>query len=935
MKKRLKRLIPLLLTTTMIFSQATYTFGAVNYIAVDDYVMEEQKIVDGLTYQHIVKLTSLGNVDIFALKYKANSPNVDLEIFRSSELGKRDKLTVMAKNENILAGVNASFFDTSKSYSDILGLEKEDGQIFYARNNYNQTVQASALMFGADDSVFNVGYIVPSLKLTTQSGRNLVTTGFNTISSFQNSAVLRGDTLTDTTYIDKNYSVYKVVTDLDGYVKKVVEPKTVITVEDDEYLITLPVATYEAVKSDTDIGDKFTYSITANVDLEKYDTIVSGGGTLVQNGQVALSGIQVSSNSRHPRTAIGVTKEGDIIQIAIDGRGESLGATLKETAEILIKMGAYHAISLDGGGSTEFVKKDNTGTIQIMNTPSDGVERKVTNGVGFSATLKTGVATQVEYLNSDRAFVGYPLQMSVVGKDQYFNNVNIDKSQITYTVEGVEGYFNGSSFIAQSAGLATIMAYYQGTALSSQVVTVKPQPTEIFFENSESVVQPGKTLALKVYTLDEDGYKTNLSNDYVTWTIDNTALATINGGVVTAGKTKGKVTVTATTNFGTATKTILIGEDKTNTLVTGFENGETVTTTLEPKGVEGAAVINTDWAPQGKKSVKLRYGFKPTIDEKQVVSANLKGITIDRADTLKFDMQTSAMKNAVTVTLVDATGTSYRLVMANSFATAGKRTLVANLPGDISYPATVKSVNVEYQPSAEKTKVETGAIYFDNIMTEVYTKVDNTQPVYPKTDRLATTLVDSNRMSIIGKVSYPTNSQTLAVNSINPKGANSTKTYVTKVSPSLTKAITNTTVISDAYSKAQDVVFDANIYTLKSSGATLLKSQPEQWNKLLDDIRSTGKKNIVIIANKSPLGDSYDDVEGLAFTTRLTEIAETYGKNIYYVNGTSEETTPKVNYYNSVRYIDLPTLTLTTTAVAPWSVDFYLENGDLKYNFSK
>ncbi len=935
MKKRFKTLIPLLLTTTMIFSQASYAFGAVSYVTIDEYVMESQKIVEGLTYKHTVKLTSVGNIDIYSLEYKANSENLDLEIFRSDDLGKRDKLTTMAKSENILAGVNASFFDTSKSYSDILGLEKDNGKLFYARNGYNTTPQASALMFGADDSVFNVGYIVPTIKLTTQSGRSLATTGFNTISSFFNPAVLRGDTLTDTTYIDANYSVYKVVTDSEGYITRVVEPKTVITAEDDEYVVILPVNIYTAYQSDMDIGDKFTYSVTANIDLSQYETIVSGGGTLVKDGKVALSGIQVSANSRQPRTAIGVTSTGDIIQIVIDGRGESLGATLEETANILIKMGAVHAISLDGGGSSEFVKKDISGTIQIMNTPSDGVERKVTNGVGFVATLKTGIATQVEYLNDDRTIVGYPLKISVAGKDQYYNNVNLDKTQLTYTVEGVEGYFNGATFIAQTPGVATITTYLNGVPLSSQVVTVKPQPTEVFFEETVAVVQPGKTLTLKAYVLDENGYKYSLTSDQIKWAIDNTGLATINAGVITAGNTKGKIIVTATTNFGTATKVILVGEDKTNTAVTGFENGETVSTTLEPSGVEGAAVISTDWVPQGKKSVKLRYGFKPTIDEKQVVSANFKGITINRADTIKFDMSTSAMKNAVTMTLVDSNGTSYRIVMAESFLVAGKRTLVAELPSDISYPATVKSVNVEYQPSAEKTTVEVGAIYFDNIMTETYTRVDSTQPVYPKTDVLATTTATASRLSGIGKVSYPTGYQALAVNSLKTKGLNSTKTIVTKVNPSLTLPVSNTTVAQDAYTKSQEVTFDANVYTLKSSAATLLKSQPDQWGKLLADIKATTKKNIVIIANKNPVGDGYNETESIVITSRLTELAEQYGKNIYFVNGISEEVTPKVTFHNSVRYIDLPTLNLSTTAQAPWSVDFYLENGDLKYNFSK
>ncbi len=933
-KKKFKIIVPMLLTTSMVFSQVVLSYGAVAATYIDEYVLENEKLVDGLTYQHKVRLTSLGNVDIYTLVYKANSPNVELEIFRSDELGKRDKLTNLAKTENIIAGVNASFFDMSRSYSDILGLEKDNGEVFYARDNYNATPQASALMIGADETLFNMGYIVPQLELKSQTGSNIAITGYNTVSSFHNATVTKGDKISSTQYIDSNYSVYKVICDSNFVIKSVTPPKTVVNVAADEYLITLPEASYKALIKDLDVGDQFTFNITANTDLSKYETIVSGGGSLVKDGKVSLGGIQVSSSSRQPRTAMGITASGDVIQMVVDGRGDSLGATLEEMANYMIKMGAVYAISLDGGGSTEIVKKDNSGTVKIQNQPSDGAERRVVNGVGYKATINTGTATQVAYLNDNKTIVGYPLSIQVIGKDEYFNNVNLDRALISYQVTSGVGYFNGSDFIAQAEGPATITTLYNGTMLSSQEITVNPKPTEIFFEDTGSVIQSSKTLKLTPYTLDKNGYKYPL-NSGVTWSVDNPSIATVDNGVVTANSKTGKVVVTATSDFGSTTKTLTIGQDKTNVPVTSFELGEKVTTNVEPKGVDGAAVLSKDWVPNGKLAVKLRYGFTPKIDEKQVVSAVLSGVKFDKADRIKFDMTTPAMKNAVTMTIVDSTGASYRIVMADSFAVGGKRTVVADLPSDISYPATIKSVNVEYQPSAEKTTVETGAIYFDNIMIEVYNKVAVTQPVYPKTDVLSTIDMSTRRLSVIGAVKYPNNSQQMAVNSLNPKGKNSVKTYVAKVSPALTQTVTNTKVASDVYAKYEETAFDANVYTLKSSGKTILTSQPEQWSKLLNDIQSTSKKNIVIITNKSPLSSSYDKTESAVIQSRLTNVAQNAGKNIYFINGTSDVETPKVTFHNSVRYIDLPQLSLVNNSVAPWSVDFYLENGDLKYNFSK
>jgi hypothetical protein len=81
---------------------------------------------------------------------------------------------------------------------------------------------------------------------------------------------------------------------------------------------------------------------------------LSGYNVLVENGKnVAQDG----DGSRHPRTLIGITKEGDVLLIVIDGRrrGYSAGATLAEAAEIGMRMDAYWLIELDGGRSSTLV----------------------------------------------------------------------------------------------------------------------------------------------------------------------------------------------------------------------------------------------------------------------------------------------------------------------------------------------------------------------------------------------------------------------------------------------------------------------------------------------------------------------------------------------------------------------------------------------------
>jgi hypothetical protein len=84
------------------------------------------------------------------------------------------------------------------------------------------------------------------------------------------------------------------------------------------------------------------------------------------------------SCARQPRTAIGVTATGQILLVVIDGRQPrwSRGATLGELRATLRNLGAIDALNLDGGGSSEMVVNG-----EVVNRPSDGRERRITNAV--------------------------------------------------------------------------------------------------------------------------------------------------------------------------------------------------------------------------------------------------------------------------------------------------------------------------------------------------------------------------------------------------------------------------------------------------------------------------------------------------------------------------------------------------------------------------
>ncbi len=89
----------------------------------------------------------------------------------------------------------------------------------------------------------------------------------------------------------------------------------------------------------------------------------------------------VSFRDRNPRSAIGIGAKGRrLLLVVIDGRQPrySIGMTTRETAALLRDLGARDAMNLDGGGSSALAVRDPaTGTVRVLNKPSDPTERPV------------------------------------------------------------------------------------------------------------------------------------------------------------------------------------------------------------------------------------------------------------------------------------------------------------------------------------------------------------------------------------------------------------------------------------------------------------------------------------------------------------------------------------------------------------------------------
>jgi len=149
------------------------------------------------------------------------------------------------------------------------------------------------------------------------------------------------------------------------------EPNSVIPM--DKIVLSLGFALAKKIIN-TKIGTAVSLSFQTSPDLKDVDIAIGGGPILIRDAKVRqFSGYQ----PRHPRTAIGFN-DMYFFLLVVDGRRNdlSIGMTLPELADFMLRLGCTEAMNLDGGGSSTFWLDG-----KIMNSPSDGHERHIANGL--------------------------------------------------------------------------------------------------------------------------------------------------------------------------------------------------------------------------------------------------------------------------------------------------------------------------------------------------------------------------------------------------------------------------------------------------------------------------------------------------------------------------------------------------------------------------
>ena len=226
-----------------------------------------------------------------------------------------------------------------------------------------------------------------------------------------------------------------------------------------------------------------------------------------------------------PRTQVGFSADGKkMFMLTVDGRQPAFadGVGVSEMARMMVELGAYTALHLDGGGSSTMVAREpGSATVQVENTPSDGGERSVPNGLAIFAPsgsgrltgfwLETamdpqrapGSAANLYPGNPDRVFPGSTRRLTAAGYDETYGPAA--GTPQWSTSPGLRGRVENGVFRALAPGAATVTAK-RGDAKGTIDLTVL-QPLERIRSTAErvSLADAGATATFGVVGYDRDG----------------------------------------------------------------------------------------------------------------------------------------------------------------------------------------------------------------------------------------------------------------------------------------------------------------------------------------------------------------------------------------------------------------------------------------------
>ncbi|NLF35370.1 MAG: hypothetical protein GX585_05335 [Clostridiales bacterium] len=280
---------------------------------------------------------------------------------------------------------------------------------------------------------------------------------------------------------------------------------------------------------------------------------VGGMYKLVTDG-VVESGLP---SEQVARSAVGIRADGTTIFYTIDGRqnGHSVGASLTQVGQRLVELDCVEAVCLDGGGSTTLgATLPDSDTMSLINSPSDGAQRLVTNAIFLVSHLSpTGVLGSFYVTPSENLLLaGASQSLTASPVDSAWHPMRAGPT-VRWSLSSGGGSVDGNGVFTagDNAGLSVVTAS-SGQASGSASLVVVADPDRILLAHEATgkavtslALAPGQSMDLSANAIYKKLPLVAQDTCFI-WSVEGTAGTVDASGLFTAADQTGSGTLTVT-----------------------------------------------------------------------------------------------------------------------------------------------------------------------------------------------------------------------------------------------------------------------------------------------------------------------------------------------------------------------------------------------------
>lgn len=294
-------------------------------------------------------------------------------VLAKASVGKLQRTSKMAEDNNAIAAINGSFFRRNYPYTPI-GLLVIDGKILT-----KSLLRRTAIGIGANNEItFGIPKFVGHI-INDVTKEKIPIWGINRPRK-ENEAIIYTPEYGPNTKTNKSG------------VELIVEDNMVVGISEgaspipeNGYVISFHGWTKNYV-NDIPPGSILISDYTLSDGWDKFAHVLTAGPRLLESGKIVVSKSIYNENfgdelrGRYARSAIGIDKYKNLYFVLVEGKKKSKyqrGCTYFELAQLLQDLGLYDAMGLDGGGSATMYLYGKG----VVNTPSDGIEQCVSNAI--------------------------------------------------------------------------------------------------------------------------------------------------------------------------------------------------------------------------------------------------------------------------------------------------------------------------------------------------------------------------------------------------------------------------------------------------------------------------------------------------------------------------------------------------------------------------